>query len=199
MLAGAPYVLGSGAPAPVSAQSPAENTAPTTAKVSPIPIPEIAQRAEDVTALLRRRAEQLVASPEIEAIGARLPAVSEDIPRRWEMRRGVSPSPSALPRWPIPGGDSPELWQSDVLTRGATPERELEQIEAMRSGRVARGGRGFQAPATVLGGSTIRWPLAAARRSVEEQRAVVRFKIGWSRRSACATTPWPGLPRARRR
>jgi len=105
MLAGAPYVLGSGALAPVRAQSPAERTAPTTPSVSPIPIPEIAQRAEDVTALLRRRAEQLVASPEIEAIGARLPAVSEDIPRRWvrTMRRRLH-LPAHWPRWPIPGG-----------------------------------------------------------------------------------------------
>ena len=182
MLAGAPYVLGSGAPAPVSAQSPAERTAPTTPTVSPIPIPEIAQRAEDVTALLRRRAEQLAASPEIEAIESRLPAVAEEIPRRLAVTRQAlvsSPSPSALTMladsWRVTRSEL--AVQSDILTRRARVlERELEQIEAMRVTWAASrdGAVASQAPARVVErvDDTLA-ALAAARRSVGEQRALV--------------------------
>ena len=181
MLAGAPYVLGSGAPAPVSAQSPAESTAPTTPTVSPIPIPEIAQRAEDVTAQLRRR-EQLAASPEFQAIESRLPAVAEEIPRRLAVTRQAlasSPSPSALftlaDSWRVTRSEL--AVQSDILTRRARVlERELEQIEAMRVTWAASrdGAVASQAPARVVErvDDTLA-ALAAARRSVGGQRALI--------------------------
>lgn len=182
LLAGALHILGSLAPAPVGAQSTAERTTPAMPPVSPIPIPEIAPRAEDATAQLRRRAEQLVASPEIRAIETGLPAVREDILRRLIRTRQVlasSPSPSALAMladsWRVTRSELAA--QSDILTRRARGlERELEQIEAMRATWAAsrEQAAASQAPAPVL--ERIDDALAAlaeARRSIEEQRALV--------------------------
>jgi small-conductance mechanosensitive channel len=180
-MVGALHVLGSEAPAPVGAQPPGER-ASTAPAVSPIPIAEIARQAEAVTAHLRRRAEQLAASPEILAVESRLPAAGEDIDRRLagtSQALASSPSPGALAMladsWRVTRAGLAA--QSDVLTRRARAlERELEQTEAMRLTWTASREEALasQAPAPVLERieSTLA-ALAATRRSVGAQRAWV--------------------------
>jgi small-conductance mechanosensitive channel len=131
---------------------------------------------------LRRRAEQPVASPEIQGIETRLPAVGEDSLRRLSRTRHAlasSPSPGTLAvladSWRVTRSELAA--QSDVLTRRARAlERELEQTESMRVTWAAsrEDAVGSRAPALVLEriDNTLA-ALAAARRSVEEQRGFV--------------------------
>ena len=62
-------------PAPQAAQRPQP-------AVTPIPVPEIAQRAEDVAGLLRQSAERLARDPEVQDVEDRLRAASEWISGR---------------------------------------------------------------------------------------------------------------------
>lgn len=131
---------------------------------------------------LRRRAEQPEASPEIQGIEARLPAVGEDSLRRLIRTRHAlasSPSPGALAMladsWRVTRSELAA--QSDVLTRRARAlERELEQIESMRVTWAAsrEDAVGSRAPALVLERiDNVLAALAGARRSIEEQRGLV--------------------------
>jgi hypothetical protein len=96
-LAGALLVsLGSAAP-PTSAQPATQTTRPAQPAATPIPVPEIAQRAEEVATLLRQSAERVATDPEVQASPPQRCAFSTGIraesrPRPAESR-GLSPAP----------------------------------------------------------------------------------------------------------
>jgi hypothetical protein len=98
-LAGASFALGGGAPPPSSAQPGAPPKQPAPTVVTPMPVPETAQRAEEVTTLLRQSADAVATDPEVQDIDNRLPAA-----RGWILGRlaattqtlASSPSSTAL-------------------------------------------------------------------------------------------------------
>ncbi len=138
-LAGASLVWWGSAPPPTSAQPAPEAEQPAQPTVTPIPVPEIAQRAEDVASLLRQSAERLATDSEVQDVDSRLPVASEWIRGRLAATTQTldsSPSSSALANL----SDSWMVMRSglagwnDVLTRRATQlERELSQFEALRA------------------------------------------------------------------
>src|SRR5467141_2005843 len=123
---------------PASAQltaQPTQQKEPVRPTVAPIPIPEIAQRAEQVTPLLRG-AEQIAGGSDVQDIEAELPAAGEWIRGRvvgTTQALASSPSANALATL----SDSWRVMRSklaawnDTLTRRATQlEQGLEQLEA---------------------------------------------------------------------
>jgi hypothetical protein len=111
-LAVASFVPWGPASPPTFAQPATQREQPAPPPATPIPVPEIAQRAEDVATLLRQSAERLAMDPEVEDVDTRLPAASEWIrgcliataqtlvsspsPMLAELLRGVKPAR----RWP---------------------------------------------------------------------------------------------------
>src|SRR5262249_5286032 len=135
--------IGLGGPGVIlaSAQPPPQVTpqkGPVQPAAMPIPVPEIAQRAEQVAALLRS-IEQSGTGPSVEDIEARLPTASEWIRRRLlgtTQALMSSPSENALAIL----SDSWRLMRSklatwnDTLTGRATQLGQgVEQLEAMRT------------------------------------------------------------------
>jgi potassium-dependent mechanosensitive channel len=134
------WLWGSAVP-PASAEPAAQQTQekePIQPTVTPIPIPEIAQRAEQVAPLLRA-AEQIAAGPDVQNIEAQLPAASEWIRGRLvgtTQALASSPSANALAiltdSWRVMRSKL-AAW-NDTLTRRATQlEQGLEQLDAMRT------------------------------------------------------------------
>jgi potassium efflux system protein len=159
-LSGAWFVSPETGPPPASAQPVAAPTAPASPPVLPIPVPEIAQRAEEVAALLRQSSERLAVGSRVEDVEHQLAEASEWI----RVRLGTtiqaldsSPSPSGLATlsdsWILVRGKLAG-W-NQMLTRRATElERELSQLEALRATWSATRGEaltsGAPAPAPVL-------------------------------------------------
>src|SRR5207245_731117 len=75
-LAGVALVSWASAPPPTSAQPAPQAAQRPQPAVTPIPVPEIAQRAEDVAGLLRQSAERLAKDPEVQDVEHRLRAAS---------------------------------------------------------------------------------------------------------------------------
>lgn len=73
---GAGLVILSGAPPSVFAEAAAQQAEPAAPAVLPIPVPEIAQREEDVAALRRQSAERLAGDPRVQDTERRLPDAS---------------------------------------------------------------------------------------------------------------------------
>ncbi len=181
-LAGASCVLGGAAPAPSSAQPAAPQTQPALPPAPPIPVPEIAQRAEEVATLLRQSAERLVAGPEVQDIDNRLPVASEWIRKRLvgtTQTLDSSPSSSALAyltdAWMVMRSQL-AAW-NDALTRRATQlERELRQFEALRAtwsaSRTEALASGAPAPVLERINATLA-AIAAAQGDIGDQRARV--------------------------
>lgn len=179
-LAGASFVAGGSAPPPTSAQPATQaTTQPAQPTATPIPIPEIAQRAEEVATLLRQGAERVATDPEVQDVDSRLPTASEWIRSRLAATTQTlnsSPSASALANlsdsWMVMRADL-AVW-NDTLTRRATQlERDLSQLEALRATWSASRPEalGSQVPAPVL--ERINATLATivtARESVGNQR-----------------------------
>ena len=136
-LAGASFALGGGAPPPSSAQPGAQPKPPAPAAVTPIPVPEIAQRAEEVATLLRQNADAVATDPEVQDIDNRLPAASGWILGRLAATTQTlasAPSSTALANltdsWMVMRSEL-TAW-NDSLTRRATQlERGLSQFEAL--------------------------------------------------------------------
>jgi len=141
--------------APASAQAAPQLTPqkePVQPAATPIPVPEIAQRAELVAALLRS-IEQIGTGPGVEDIEAQLPTADESIRRRLVGTTQAlmsSPSENALAIL----SDSWRLMRSklagwnDTLTRRATQlGQELEQLEAMRATWSVSREKALEAPA----------------------------------------------------
>ena len=123
------------APSPAPATQQPQSVVPA---IAPIPVPEIAQRAEQV-AVLVRTAEQSSEDAEVQEIESRLAAADD-----WILRRGVGttqtlgslPSANAL-------ANLTDLWRvmrsrlvawSDTLTTRATRlEQQAAQVESMRA------------------------------------------------------------------
>ena len=125
-------------PLPAAAQAVAPTTAPASPPVLPIPIPEIAQRAEEVAALLRQSAERLAADSPVTDIEHRLPDASEWIRVRLVATAQAldsSPSVSGLATlsdsWNLMRGRLAE-WNQALTRRATDLERELSQIELVR-------------------------------------------------------------------
>jgi len=98
-LAGASVVSWASAPPPTSAQPAPQAEQPAQPTATPIPVPEIAQRAEDVATLLRQSAERLATDPEVQDVENHLPAASEWIRGRLAATTQTldsSPSSNAL-------------------------------------------------------------------------------------------------------
>lgn len=181
-LTGPSLVSPAAGPPPASAQPVAQQTAPASPPVPPIPVPEIAQRAEEVAALLRRSAERLAADSRVTDVENQLHEVSEWIRVRLVATTQAldsSPSPSGLATlsdsWILMRGRLAE-W-NQMLTRRATElERELSQFEALRATWSVSRAEGLTsgAPAPVL--DRINTTLAAivvARETLGDRRARV--------------------------
>lgn len=144
-LAGASFVWWASAPAPASAQPAPKAEQPAQPTATPIPVPEIAQRAEEVATLLRQSAERLATDPEVLDVDNRLPAASEWIRGRLVAAAQTvdsSPSPSALANlsdsWMVMRSELAR-W-NDTLARRTT---HLERAKRARGGHACRprGGR----------------------------------------------------------
>ncbi len=146
------------APPSASAQPATQAAQPAQPAATPIPIPEIAQRAEEVATLLRQSAERVATDPEVQDVENRLSAASERIRSRLVATTQTldsSPPASAL-------ADLSDSWMAmrselaawnDILTRRATQlERDLSQLEALRATWLASRTEalGSQVPAPVL-------------------------------------------------
>jgi len=179
VLAGASFAPWGSAPPPTYAQPARQGAPPVAAPATPIPVPEIAQRAEEVATLLRQTAERIATDPEAQDVEIRLQAASEWIRGRLVATAQTlnwSPSASALADL----SDSWMLMRSElatldgILTRRATQlERDLGQLEALRATWSVSHTEalGSQAPAPVL--ERINATLAAimtAREGVADQR-----------------------------
>src|SRR5712692_1805260 len=81
-LAGASFAPWGSAPPPTFAQPATQGEQPAPPSATPIPVPEIAQRAEDVATFLRQSAERLATDPEVRDVDDRLSAASEWIRER---------------------------------------------------------------------------------------------------------------------
>ena len=179
VLAGASFAPWGSAPPPTYAQPARQGAPPVAAPATPIPVPEIAQRAEEVATLLRQTAERVATDPEVQDVDTRLPAASEWIRSRLVATARTlnwSPSASAL-------ADLSDSWMlmrsqlagwNDTLTKRATQlERDLSQLEALRAtwSNSRTEALGSQVPAPVL--ERINATLAAittAREGVADQR-----------------------------
>jgi potassium-dependent mechanosensitive channel len=128
------------APAGLQAPGPAapQQAQSVALPIAPIPVPEIAQRAEQV-AILVRAAEQSPADAEVREIESQLAAADDWIRRRvvgTTQTLGSLPSANAL-------ANLTDLWRvmrsrlvawSDTLTTRATRlEQQVEQVESMRA------------------------------------------------------------------
>jgi potassium-dependent mechanosensitive channel len=181
-LAGASFVSWGSAPPPTSAQPAPQAEQPAQPTAPPIPVPEIAQRAEDVATLLRQSAERLATDPEIQDVNDRLPAASEWIRERLvatTQTLNSPPSSSALANlsdsWMVLRTEL-DAW-SDILTRRATQlERELRQFEALRAtwsaSRTEALASGVPAPLLERINATLA-AIVAAREAVGAQRTRV--------------------------
>jgi hypothetical protein len=106
---------------------------------TPIPVPEIARRAEDVATQLRQSTDELPSSQVIEAIESKLPTASERIRVHLSSTAAAlasSPSANALGNlaesWRITRGEL-VAW-NDVLTARATQlEQRLRDLERVRA------------------------------------------------------------------
>src|SRR3989442_1075925 len=181
-LAGVALVSWGSAPPPTSAQPAPQAAQRPQPAVTPIPVPEIAQRAEDVAGLLRQSAERLAKDPEVQDVEDRLRAASE-----WISDRLVSTTPTvnSLPSSSVLDNLS-DSWMvmrselagwNDTLTRRATQlERDLSQLDELRATWSASQSEmsASDVPAPVL--ERINATLAAivaARMSVEGERSRV--------------------------
>ena len=181
-LAGASVVSWGSAPPPASAQPAPKAEQPAQPTATPIPVPEIAQRAEDVATLLRQSAERLATDPEVQDVDNRLPAASEWIRGRLVAAAQTvdsSPSPSALANlsdsWMVMRSELAR-WNDTLARRATHLERELSQVEALRATWSASRteASASSVPTSVL--ERINATLAAivvARESVEGQRTRV--------------------------
>ena len=123
------------APATLSTPHPTQQAAPA---VAPIPVPEVAQRAEQA-AILLRMAAQSPADADVEDIETQLGAADAWIHRRLV---GTTQTLSSLPSADALG-DLTDLWRvmrsrliawSDTLTGRATSlEQQVEELERMRA------------------------------------------------------------------
>jgi len=135
----ASLALGWAVPRTASAQRVDHGTSVTQPTATPIPVPQVAQRAEEVAALLRQSAERLAADMSVSDVDSRLPGASEWITDRLAATMQIldsSPSSIALATltdsWMVMR--SQLAGWSDVLARRATQlERELSQLEAIRA------------------------------------------------------------------
>ena len=127
------------APPPTFAQPAPQAAQPAQPTATPIPVPEIAQRAEDVATLLRQSAERLATDPEVQDVETRLPAASEWIRRRLvgtTQTLDSSPSSSALAdlsdSWLVMRSELTG-WNATLTRRATQLERELSQFEGLRA------------------------------------------------------------------
>jgi potassium-dependent mechanosensitive channel len=176
--AGTWILLCGSVPASVSAQ-PREAASP---RATPIPVPEIAGRAEDVAALLPQITDRLLPGPETQEIETRLPATHEWIRGRLvgtAQALASSTSPSTLATlaetWSVVRSGL-AAWD-DTLARQATRlEAGLQQLEPLRATWSASRAEAVasSAPASVLEriDATLA-AIAAARQRLEEARARV--------------------------
>src|SRR6059036_2264096 len=132
------FVLGVPAASAQPGPQQGQQKEPVQPAITPIPVPEIAQRAEQVPPTLRS-VEQIAAGPDVQDIEARLPAAGEWIRGRLAgttQALASSPSANALATladsWRVMRGRL-AAW-NDILTRRATQlEQGANQLEAMRA------------------------------------------------------------------
>ena len=129
------------APAGLQAPHPAQATQPAPSvalPIAPIPVPEIAQRAEQV-AILVRAAEQSPADVEVQEIESQLAAADDWIRRRavgTTQTLGSLPSANALATlsdlWRVMRSRL-VTWNDTLTTRATRLEQHVEQVERMRA------------------------------------------------------------------
>jgi potassium-dependent mechanosensitive channel len=168
---------GSGFVIVASAQSAPQPNAPLPPTVSPIPVPEVAQRAEQVAPALRS-IEQIATGSDVQEIEAQLPAADAWIHERLVgTTQALASSPSAnglatlTDSWRVMRGRLAG-W-NDILTRRATQlEQAAGQLETMRATWSASRAKAVesQAPAAVIEriDATL-VAIAAAQRSVGDR------------------------------
>ena len=157
-LAGASFVSWGSAAPPTFAQPATQTMRPAQPPATPIPVPEIAQRAEEVTTLLRQNADRVATDPEVRDVESRLPAASEWIRRRLlatTQTLNWSPSASALAdlsdSWTLMRSQL-AAWDVTLTGRATQLERDLSQFDALRATwSISRTeALGSQVPAPVL-------------------------------------------------
>jgi len=138
-LAGALVVSWGSAAPPTSAQPATQTAQPAQPTATPIPVPEIAQRAEEVAKLLRQSDERVATDPEVQDVDTRLPAASEWIRSRLVATMQTlnwSPSPSALTdlsdSWMLMRSEL-TAWDDTLIRRATQLERDLSQLDALRA------------------------------------------------------------------
>jgi small-conductance mechanosensitive channel len=127
------------AAAPASAQPLDQHPAAASARVLAIPVPEIAQRGEDVAARLRQSAERLATDPRVRDVESRLPEASDWLDARLvttTQALDAGPSPSTLDgltdSWMLLRARLVE-WNQTLTRRATELEQELRELEALRA------------------------------------------------------------------
>jgi potassium-dependent mechanosensitive channel len=181
-LAGASLVAWGSAIPPALVQSVTPGQPPAPLPVTPIPVPEIAQRAEDVATFLRQSAERRASNPELEAVARQLPEAGE-----WIRGRLIStaqtldstPSSDALDNltdlWTVMRSEL-AAWNDTVTRRATQLEQELNQLGAMQANWSASraAAPASQVPAALLERITATLAaIVAAREAVDRQRTEV--------------------------
>ena len=184
LLAGAGPAAAQTAPgaqtAPATPPAPARTPEPVTPAT--IPVPEVAQRAEEVAAYLRSLDLLIVPTADIDAIQRQMPEMTARTDQRLSETRAVLGSDPALTTLDMLA----ESWQTrrlelarwiDLLTRYATRlEDEIARLKDARETwtRARADARASQAPAPVIARiDSVLESLQAARARVEAQRATV--------------------------
>ena len=181
-LAGVSLVTWGSALPPALAQSATSGQPPAPLPATPIPVPEIAQRAEDVATFLRQSAERRATDPELEAVARQLPETSLWIRGRListAQTLDSSPSSDALDNlsdlWTVMRSEL-TAWNDTVTRRATQLERELNQLGALQASWSASRAAAppSQVPAPVLERITATLAaIVAAREAVERQRTYV--------------------------
>ena len=138
-LTGTSFVSADTAPPPSSPRPGGEQAAPAPPTVVPIPVPEIAERAAGVMALLRQSEARFADDPRLQEVENRLPEASGWIRPRLIGTTQVlvsSPSPSALATltdsWVLMRSTLVS-WNQALARLALELERELSQLEALRA------------------------------------------------------------------
>ena len=160
----------------------AEDKPPAPEPPSSIPVPEVARRADEVMALLRGLDLLAAPSPEVEAIGQRLPEMSARLTERLDGTRRMLESQPPLGTLDVLGdalrAARLELtgW-IEILTRRATQlERDLARLTSVRATwtRARADARESRAPAPVIERiDSVLTLVSAARERLEARRVAI--------------------------